>query len=228
MGFFNLGVITNTITILIGSIIGTFFHQFMKEKYENVLFLSIGLTTMIMGIEMGLKASNLLIVLISLALGGLIGEYYSIESKLESIGSKFKSTQEGFTKSFVASTILFTVGPMTIIGSMNAGVDGNNSILFLKSALDGISSIIFASTMGKGVFVSSVSVLVIEGTLVSLGSLLHFLTLPTYLADFTATGGLMILAIGIRMSKIKEIKVGNFLPSLVVVVFADWIAQFIK
>ncbi len=228
MGFFNLGVIVNTIAILIGSIIGTFFHRFMQKKYEKVLFTSIGLTTMMIGIEMGLKANNLLIVLISLAVGGLVGEVLAIEEGLGALGSKFSSSNEGFSKSFVASTILFTVGPMTIIGSMNAGLDGNNSILLIKSALDGISSLIFASTMGKGVFVSSLSVWIIEGGLVTMASWLHFLTLPMYLADFTATGGLMVMAIGIRMADIKEIKVGNFLPALVVVVLADWIAKFIK
>ncbi len=228
MGLFNIAVITNTIAILIGSIVGTFFHKFMKDKYERVLFTSIGLTTMIIGIQMGLKASNLLLVLISLALGGLVGEAMGIEESLEKLGSKLGSNKEGFSKSFVASTILFTVGPMTIIGSMNAGLDGNNSVLFIKSTLDGISSLIFASTMGKGVFLSSISVWIIEGLLVTLASLLHFLTMPTYLLDFTATGGLMILAIGIRMSNIKEIKVGNFLPALVVIVLADWIAKIIK
>ena len=228
MGFVNFGVVANTFAILIGSIVGTFFHRFMKEKYEKVLFTSIGLTTMIIGIEMGLKANSLLIVLISLAAGGLVGEALGIEEGLEKLSNKFSSSGSGFSESFVASTILFTVGPMTIIGSMNAGVDNNNTILLIKSALDGISSLIFASTMGKGVFVSSLSVWIIEGALVSMASFLHFLTLPMYLADFTATGGLMVLAIGIRLSKIKEIKVGNYLPALVFVVMADWVAKLIK
>jgi hypothetical protein len=228
MGFFNFGVLVNTFAILIGSLIGTFFHKFMKEKYEKVLFTSIGLTTMMIGIEMGLKANSLLLVLISLAVGGLIGEAFGIEEGLESLSSKFSSEGSGFSESFVASTILFTVGPMTIIGSMNSGLDNNNTVLLIKSALDGISSLIFASTMGKGVFVSSLSVWIIEGALVSMASFLHFLTLPMYIADFTATGGLMVLAIGIRLAKIKEIKVGNYLPALVIIVIADWAAKFIK
>jgi len=117
---------------------------------------------------------------------------------------------------FITATLLFVAGPMTVIGSIKAGVEGNNEIIFLKSLMDGISSVMLAASFGTGVLFSAISVYVVQGGLVSLASFLSFLQQPSYLGDFSGTGGLMLLALGIRLLEIKEIKVGNFLPALII------------
>ena len=115
---------------------------------------------------------------------------------------------------------------MTIIGCLNAGLTGDNSVIFLKSVLDGISSIVLASVYSVGVIFSAVSVFLIQGAIVSLAGMLSFLSNPYYLNDFTAVGGAMVIAVGIRLLEIKDIKVGNFLPSLIIVVLINYILTF--
>ncbi|HOO75411.1 MAG TPA: DUF554 domain-containing protein [Tepiditoga sp.] len=218
----------NTISVIAGSIIGIFAGNRFPENIKKVLFNSVGLTTLIIGIDMGLKSNNILIVLFSLALGGITGEILKIEEKIGKIASKIEKSEGEtlFVKGFISSTVLFIVGPMTILGCVNAGINNDNSLILLKSLLDGISSVIFASVYGFGVMLSSVSIFVVQGLLVTFAGNLSFLASEVYINDFTAVGGLMTIAIGIRILEIKEIKVGNYLPSLFYVVLIDFLAKF--
>ncbi|MCP5454780.1 MAG: DUF554 domain-containing protein [Thermotogae bacterium] len=224
----NFSVLINTISVIAGSIIGIFAGNRFPENIKKVLFNSVGLTTLIIGIDMGLKSNNILIVLFSLALGGITGEILKIEEKIGKIASKIEKSEGEtlFVKGFISSTVLFIVGPMTILGCVNAGINNDNSLILLKSLLDGISSVIFASVYGFGVMLSSVSIFVVQGLLVTFAGNLSFLASEVYINDFTAVGGLMTIAIGIRILEIKEIKVGNYLPSLFYVVLIDFLAKF--
>jgi uncharacterized membrane protein YqgA involved in biofilm formation len=174
---------------------------------------------------MGIKANDLIIVLISLAIGGVIGELLKIENRIGKIANKIEKSEgeTKFVKGFITATVLFVVGPMTILGSLNAGIGDDNSVLFLKSMLDGISSIILSSVYGVGVIFSALSVWLVQGLFVVGSRQLQFLSQDIYLNDFTAVGGAMIVAISLRLMDIKDIKVGNFLPALVVVIFANYI-----
>lgn len=224
----NFSVLINTISVIAGSIIGIFAGNRFPENIKKVLFNSVGLTTLIIGIDMGLKSNNILIVLFSLALGGITGETLKIEEKIGKIASKIEKSEGEtlFVKGFISSTVLFIVGPMTILGCINAGINNDNSLILLKSLLDGISSVIFASVYGFGVMLSSVSIFVVQGLLVTFAGNLSFLASEVYINDFTAVGGLMTIAIGIRILEIKEIKVGNYLPSLFYVLLIDFLAKF--
>jgi len=224
----NFSVLINTISVIAGSIIGIFAGNRFPENIKKVLFNSVGLTTLIIGTDMGLKSNNILIVLFSLALGGITGEILKIEEKIGKIASKIEKSEGEtlFVKGFISSTVLFIVGPMTILGCVNAGINNDNSLILLKSLLDGISSVIFASVYGFGVMLSSVSIFAVQGLLVTFAGNLSFLASEVYINDFTAVGGIMTIAIGIRILEIKEIKVGNYLPALFYVVLIDFLSKF--
>jgi uncharacterized membrane protein YqgA involved in biofilm formation len=171
---------------------------------------------------MAFKTDNILLVIGSLAMGGIIGEIIKLEDGLENLGEfikrKVKSQSGNFVLGFVTSSLVFCIGPMTVVGSIQDGVSGDASVLYAKSLLDGFASVVFASSLGVGVIFSALTVLIFQGGLTLLGSQLSFLLRPEVLNELIATGGLIIVGIGIYLLGIKKIKVGNFLPALVVAV----------
>ncbi|SHF29926.1 hypothetical protein SAMN02745164_02197 [Marinitoga hydrogenitolerans DSM 16785] len=214
----------NALAVVIGSLLGLFAKKGIPDRLKIILFYAVGLTTLGIGINMTMSANNFLIVLGSMALGGLVGELIDIEGFLKRIGDNM---QEGdFSTGFVMSSILFLVGPLTIIGSINAGLTNDGTLIYTKSLLDGISSTVLASIYGLGVMVSAGSVLLVQGSIVLLASQLSFLTNDIYLNDLVAVGGIMVLGIGLKILDIKDTKVGNFLPSLIIAPILVWIVSF--
>ncbi len=216
-------MIVNTLAVIAGSLLGIFGGKLVKESYRKVFFNVIGLLTIALGIEMFLDTSSVLVVLGSLIIGGAIGQALDIEEKIGKLTGK-KSEDVNFVKGFITASVLFVAGPMTVIGSLKAGLSGENELIFIKSLMDGISSIMLAAAMGRGVLLSAGSVYIVQGSLVSLAGLLSFLQSPVYLGDFSGVGGLMLLGLGLRLLEIKEIRVGNFLPALIVSPVLTWIS----
>ncbi len=216
------GTIVNTATVIVGSSIGLLIGTRFSERINTIVMHALGLSTLLIGFQMAFKTENILLVIGSLALGGIIGELIKLEEALEALGEfikrKVKSKSGNFVLGFVTSSLVFCIGPLTIVGSIQDGVSGNASVLYAKSLLDGFASIVFASSLGVGVIFSSLTVLIFQGGLTILGTKLSFLLRPEILNELIATGGLIIVAIGIFLLGIKKIKVGNFLPALVVVV----------
>ena len=216
------GTLVNTTTVIIGSLVGLAVGSRFTDKIKTIVLQALGLCTLLIGMKMAFKTENILIVIGSLALGGIVGELLKIEDGLEKIGdiikSKVKSESKTFVLGFVTASLVFCVGPMTIVGAIQDGISGNADTLYAKSMLDGFASIAFASSLGVGVFFSFLTVLVFQGALTLLGSQLTFLLNTRILNELTATGGLMILGIGFYLLDIKRIKVGNFLPALIFVV----------
>ena len=222
---FHYAVLVNALAVVVGASVGITIRRGLKDEYKRVLFTSIALVTLGIGIKMALKTEEFLIVLASLALGSIVGEVTNIEGRLEKLAN-FVEKSEGktdFVRGFVTSSLLFLVGPMTILGSISIGTTGNAELILIKSLMDGLSSIVIASVYGYGVMMSATMVYIVQGLLVSFAKALEFLSTPHYLNDFTGLGGLMIMAIGIRMLEIKEIKIGNMLPALIIVVVLDWL-----
>jgi len=209
---FILTPLVNAVAVLFGSLVGIFLRKGLPENIRKILFYAVGLSTIGLSLTMVLKVDNFLIVLGSMAIGGVIGELLNIEGALKKIGDSIK--EGDFSTGFVVSSLLFLIGPMTIVGSITAGLTGDGSIIYMKSLLDGISSIVLASLYGFGVMLSSISVLVVQGAIVILSSKLSFLTQGSYLNNLIAVGGLMVLGIGLKILEIKDTKVGNFLPAL--------------
>ncbi|KPK98784.1 MAG: hypothetical protein AMJ90_09830 [candidate division Zixibacteria bacterium SM23_73_2] len=219
------GTLLNTATVIIGSLLGLLIGKRFSEKLNTMVMHALGLATLLIGAKMAFKTENILIVIGSLAIGGILGEILRIEDGLERLGqfikSKLKSQSGNFVLGFVTSSLVFCVGPMTIVGSIKDGISGDASILYAKSILDGFASIAFASTLGIGVIFSALTVLIFQGSLTLLGAQLSFLMEPQILNELSATGGLIIVGIGFNLLGIKKIRVGNFLPALVIsVIFA--------
>jgi len=213
-----LGTIVNTIAIIAGSLIGLVFRGGIPEKYNETVMHGIGLAVILIGITGALKTDQLLIVIISLALGSVIGEFLKIEIRLERLGEwlggLFKKTGDGFASGFVTASLVFCVGAMAIVGSLESGLSGNHQTLYAKSVLDGISSIIFASSLGIGVLFSSISVLVYQGLITVTASFVKQLLQPDVVNQMSSVGGLLIMAIGFNLLGIKKLKVGNMLPAI--------------
>lgn len=223
-----LGTIVNTVSIIIGSLIGLLFKGSIPEKYSKTIMHGIGLAVILIGLKTALKTDAILMVIISLAIGSLFGELLQIEDRLNQLGNwigrRLSKDSEGISKGFVSASLLYCVGAMAIIGSMESGLTGNHQTLFAKSVLDGVGSVLFASTLGIGVLFSAVSVFTYQGLLTLTASSIKPFLLPEVVSQMSAVGGLLILAIGIGLLEIKKIKIGNMLPA----VFIPLIYQVLK
>ncbi|MCG6911505.1 MAG: DUF554 domain-containing protein [Deltaproteobacteria bacterium] len=213
-----LGTIVNTVSIILGSLVGLFFKGRIPEKYSRTITHGLGLAVILIGIKTALNTDAILIVIVSMVLGSVMGELLRIEERLDrfgnALGRRVSKNGAGISKGFVSASLLFCVGAMAIIGSMESGMTGNHQTLFAKSILDGISSVLFASTLGIGVVFSSVSVFIYQGFLTLTASSIKPYLLPEVVAQMSAVGGLLIAAIGIGLLEIKKIKIGNMLPAI--------------
>lgn len=226
-----LGTITNTILVILGSITGLFLRKGIPDKINNIILTGLGTFTCILGIKMGIQMEKPIAIVISLVIGGILGELINIELLIEQLGEKFKkirgfSESKTFAQGFVTASILFSIGPMTVLGCIQDGLLHRPELLITKSIMDGISAVILASALGIGVLFSAIVVLLFQGSITLLAGQLHFLGTPYFLTDFTGIGGILVFAIGLRLLGIKDIKVGNFLPSLLIIVLLKLIVKF--
>ncbi|MCL6638568.1 MAG: DUF554 domain-containing protein [Firmicutes bacterium] len=212
------GTLVNAISIVAGATIGVRLKKGLPERIKKTVIQGIGLSVILIGLQMSLQTQNILIVILSLAFGGLTGELINIEGLLARLGKRLESHFGGgngdFTKAFVTASLLYCVGAMAIMGSIEDGLNNNPRILFAKSLLDGVSAVIFASTMGSGVIFSSLPVLLYQGSITILAFYLKDFLTPAAVAEMTSTGGLLILAIGLSLLGFKELKTGNLLPAI--------------
>lgn len=226
-----LGTIVNFMAIVLGGLVGGFFSKAFPDKLKDTVIQGIGLTVMIIGLQMAIKTNNILIVIASLVLGGVLGESIDIEARLNQFGKllekKLSSKGQGqFTKAFVTASLVYCVGAMAIVGALEDGLNGNHSILFAKAALDGITAIIFSSSMGLGVIFSAFPVLLYQGSIALFAGLLQGILSEPVVLEMSAVGGLLIFGIGINMLGIKEIKVGNLLPGIFISVPMVFLFRF--
>ncbi|MBU8848030.1 MAG: DUF554 domain-containing protein [Desulfobacterales bacterium] len=213
-----LGTIVNCLTIIAGSLVGIGFRNGIPEKYNQTIMQAIGLAVILVGMKSALGCNDLLIIIISLALGSLIGEMIGIENYLEKLGNyletKFSKTSSSFSAGFVTASLIYCVGSMAIVGPLESGLTGNHDILFAKAALDGIVSIILSSSLGIGVMFAAVPVLLYQGSITLMAGLLKPLLVPVVVSQMSAIGGLLIVAIGLNMIREDKLRVGNMLPAI--------------
>jgi uncharacterized protein len=239
-----IGTLLNVATVLVGGTLGLLFGSRLPDRVRKTVIAGLGLFTMAYGIYNFLKTQNPLIVLGSLLIGALLGEWWRIEEGLQSIGiwleSRFdrksvidnkkdpdnpiESTErdqitpaKNFVRGFLTASLVFCVGPMTILGSIQDGLKGDYSLLAIKSVLDGFAALAFASTLGVGVLFSVFVILFFQGGISLLAAQLSAIVTSTMMAELTAVGGVLLLGIAIsNLLEIKHIRVGNFLPSLAI------------
>jgi uncharacterized membrane protein YqgA involved in biofilm formation len=220
-----LGTIVNGICIVLGTLIGSFLTK-IPEKVKHTVMQGIGLSVSLLGIQMGLKSEQFLIVIVSLVIGAVIGEYLDLDGKLERMGLWIerkvgKRAKGNIAKGFVTATLIFVIGALAVIGSLDSGLRQDHSVLYTKSLIDGFTSIILTTTLGIGVLFSAIPVMIYQGSIALFATQIERLV-PTevmnvFIIEMTSTGGLMILAIGLNMLEITKIRVANLLPSILIV-----------
>jgi len=226
------GTVLNIATVLIGGTIGLLFGVRIPEKLKETIIASMGLFVAAMGLQMFLKTESPLIVLGALLIGTLLGEWWRIEDGLHKLGEflerKFSREQEDgsnkFVRGFLTASLLFCVGPLAILGSIQDGLTGDYNLLAVKSVLDGFASIAFASTLGVGVMFSTVILLVYQGGISLLAGQLNAIVTPSMMNELTATGGVILVGLALsNLLEIKKIRVANMLPALATAPLIVWI-----
>lgn len=218
------GTWVNVAAIIAGGTLGALLGERLAPRIREIVMQGIGLTVLVVGMGMALKTSNTLLVLASILIGGILGEWAEIQRRLDDSGRWIEGkaarfpflTRGDFTKGFVTASLVFCPGPMAVLGSIQDGLAGDYSLLTVKSVLDASSAIAFAAAMGMGVTFSAIAVLVFQGTL-SLGAgLFSGVMTGEVVTEFTATGGIITIGIGLLLLEIKQVRVANFLPALAV------------
>ncbi len=226
------GTLVNSVAVLSGSIVGLLLKQRLSTKYQNTLMQGLALAVGLIGLQMALKTQNILIMILSVVIGGIIGEFIAIDNWLAKLGewltlrisNKYGSVGEGF----ITGSLVFCVGAMAIVGSIQEGLTGDASTLYVKSMLDAVASAVFASGMGIGVALASISILLYQGTITLLASSLSSIIADGMITEMSAVGGLLILGISLLMLEIKPIKVANLLPAIPLAAIISYIWPLLR
>jgi len=224
-----LGTLINVLSILVGSSIGVLAHSKLPSRIVTIGFQSIGLFTLLIGFTMASKTNNLLVMSLSIVTGSMLGETINLDRLTSIFGDWVKarvgSKTSKFSEGFVTSSLLFCIGSMAILGAVEEGLGGAPNLLMAKSVLDGFSSIALSATLGIGVIFSAIPVLLYQGLLTILaGSAKEFLS-GYAMNEVTAVGGLLLIGLGINILEIKNLKVSNMLPSLLVAALLGAVIQ---
>ncbi len=212
------GTFINVAAILAGTVLGMGVIGPLARRHQTIIVQAVGLAVVLIGLRMALGAEQLVIIIISLAMGAVIGEELALEERLRQAGAWLEArfAREGgdFVNGFMTATLVYCVGAMAIMGPLQDGLTGEYDILLAKSALDGVTSIVFASTMGLGVAFSIIPLFIYQGSITLLAHSLEPLFSAAAITDMTATGGLLIVAIGLNLLGITALKVANLLPAI--------------
>ncbi|MEW5322030.1 DUF554 domain-containing protein [Geobacillus thermoleovorans] len=231
-----LGTIINGVSIIAGALIGKWLHR-IPERVKETVMGGIGLAVALLGIQMGMKSEQFLVVIFSLVFGGILGEWWNWEEKLNRLGQWLEAKVSGngqgsIAKGFVSATLLFVIGAMAIVGALDSGLRGDHSVLYTKSILDGFASVILTTTLGIGVIFSALPVVVYEGSIALLATQIERFVpkevLDSFIAESTATGGILITAIGLNMLGLTNIRAANLLPSIFVTAAVVFVFSFVR
>jgi uncharacterized protein len=232
-----LGTAINVATIVAGTGLGLLVGGRLPERARSTVLNGVGLVVLALGVTQAARTHNIVFPLVAIVVGGLIGEGLKIEERLESVGDRIRrrverdvdpeiegadvatspaTSENTFVEGFVAASLLFCVGPLAILGSISDGIEGDIQLLVVKSALDGLVSVIFAATLGWGVGFAALPVLVYQGLLTLGAGQADAVLTERMIVEGTATGGIMVLGIGMRVLELKPVRVGSLIPALVV------------
>lgn len=226
------GVIANTLTVIIGSLVGLTFRKGIPEKVTSAVMTGLGLCSIYIGIDGALSGENVLIVIAAMVVGSIIGTLLDIDQAINNLGTwvenRYSNKNKGqvsITQGFVTASLLFCVGAMTINGSLNAGISGDNSLLYTKAMLDLFSSSMLAASLGIGVLFAAAFVLGFQGLLVLMAGFLAPVLTPAAIAEMTCAGSLIIIALGTNLIGATDIKVANYLPAIAIAPFLCWLVS---
>lgn len=231
---FLLGTIVNGLLIIIGTLLGRLLTR-IPENMKATVMHGIGLTVIVLGLQMGFKSANFLIVILSLVIGAVLGEAWKLEDKLNSVGDwlerRLGSKGEGsISQGFVTATLIFVIGAMAIIGALDSGIRGDHDVLYTKAIIDGFTALILTTTLGIGVLFSAIPVMLYQGIIAlfatQIDKLIPQALMDSFILEMTATGGVMILAIGLNLIGLTKIRVANLLPGILVTAILVTIAHY--
>ena len=216
-----IGTAINVGAILVGSLAGSSVGSRLPERMRTTVLNGLGLLTVLIGLQMALETKNILVVMGALLLGGITGEILRISEGLDKLGDFLQSIlaqggSRNFSEGFITASLVFCVGPMAVLGSIQDGLTGDYRLLTIKSLLDGFASVAFSASMGWSVACSAVSILLYQGAITLFAGMLSKWLSDPMIAEMTATGGLLIVGIGLKLLNIKDVRLANFLPALAI------------
>lgn len=226
-----LGTVVNCAAILLGCAVGLILKKGFPEKWRETIMYGVALSVFLIGVQMAQKSQNVILVILSIVIGSVVGEALDLDGKMNRFGhwvekkilGEKKGTAATFGQGFITATLIYCIGAMAIVGSLEDGLNGNHQILYTKAVLDGILSVILSANMGAGVGLSAVPVGLYQGGMTLLVFWLQNLLTPEIIAEISATGGIMIMSIGVVQAQLASIRLANQIPALLVVVI---LAQF--
>ncbi len=215
-----LGTIVNSLAIIGGSLLGFILKGGIPERVNDTIMKGLALCIMVIGISGAIKSENMILIICSIVIGALIGELIDIDKGLKKLGDNIEAKLQGkggrVSEGFVTASLVYCVGAMAILGSLDSGLKGDYKILFTKAMLDGISAIMFTSTLGIGVALSAISVFVYQGTITLAASALQGILVGTVITELSAVGSLLIMGLAFNMLGLTKIKVANLLPAILI------------
>lgn len=220
-----LGTIVNGFCIIIGALLGKVLHR-IPEKMKVTVMHGIGLVVIVLGLQMGFKSGNFLIVILSIVVGAVLGEWWALDDRLNSLGAwlekKIGSSGEGsISQGFVTATLIFVIGAMAVIGALDSGIRGEHDVLYTKAIIDGFTALILTTTLGIGVIFSAIPVVLYQGLIALFATRIDRVVpeelMDMFIMEMTAAGGVMIFAIGLNLVGLTKIRVANLLPGIIIV-----------
>ncbi len=222
-----MGTLINVAAVILGSLVGLLINQKLPKKIIIIIFQVMGLFTLVLGISMSLKTEHYLVVIGSLVCGAVIGEWIDLDTHMNRVSEKLKKRMriknDKFSDGMITAFLLYCMGAMTILGAIEEGVEGTYDILLMKSLMDGISSIALASGLGIGVMFSIIPLLVYQGGLTLFSAFIGEHFTEVIINDLSATGGILLIGLGINILEIKQLKILNMIPALVIVVILSYL-----
>jgi len=221
-----IGTLVNTAAVIVGGAIGLLLKKNMPQRITTIYFQAVGLFTLAIGISMVVKMDHILIVVASMALGSLLGEWLNIEAGAEKLSEylkkKFRIGSDKFSEGLITAFLLFCIGSMTILGTIQEGTGGSSDLLFTKSLMDFFSSILLASAFGFGVIISAIPLFIFQTILTLIAMYAGRFFTPEIIQGLTSVGGILLIGLGINILEIKKLRIMNMLPALVVVALLLW------
>lgn len=222
-----IGTLVNAAAVIAGGTVGLLLNKSMPQRIKTIYFQAIGLFTIAIGISMVYNMQHILIVVSSLAIGSLLGEWWNLEVGAEKLSNylkrKFRIGNEKFSEGLITAFLLYCIGSMTILGAIQEGTGGSSDLLMTKSLMDGFSSIILASAFGVGVLVSAIPLLLFQGSITLLAMYASSFFTPEIIQGLTSVGGILLIGLGINILEIKKLRIMNMLPALIVVILLLWL-----
>jgi uncharacterized protein len=213
-----LGTIVNAAAIIVCGILGSFLKKGLPKRYGDLVIAALGFFTVMLGVKFAMQTEHPLVVIFSLVLGAALGEWIDIEKRMDNFGNKVQSKLKGFkgnfSQGFVTSSLLFCVGSMAIMGSLQSGLANDHQTLYTKAVMDGVISVVFASTLGIGVAASALPVFIYQGAITLLAAFLQPYLSTAVVLEMTAVGGILLMGVGSNILEIKKVKVGNLIPAI--------------